>query len=81
MELRGIDKAELARRIGADDGNVNRILSGARGLGLGMAVRISVGLGINLIQLLEENPKPKYFKDGLEPPPLPRRRTAKNKGD
>jgi len=60
MEERHITIAELARRIRTDDGNVNRILKGGRGLGLGIALRICRGLKITASRLLEEDPPARY---------------------
>jgi transcriptional regulator with XRE-family HTH domain len=56
MEERGISRAELARMLKADDGNVSRILSGDRGIGLGLVLRICRGLRITPTRLLEHEP-------------------------
>jgi plasmid maintenance system antidote protein VapI len=61
MLERRINIAELARRIRTNDGNVNRILQGGRGLGLGIAIRICRGLQITPTRLLEEDPPKKYW--------------------
>jgi transcriptional regulator with XRE-family HTH domain len=63
MTERGITIAELARRIHTNDGNVNRILKGGRGLGLGIALRICRGLKITGTRLLEEDPPSKFSDD------------------
>jgi transcriptional regulator with XRE-family HTH domain len=53
---RSITRAELARRIGSDDGNLSRILNGERGIGLGLVVRICAALQITPTRLLLEDP-------------------------
>lgn len=68
MKERRINIAELARRLKTDDGNLNRILKGGRGLGLGLALRICRNLKIRGTMLLEENPKPEYWDDLWAPP-------------
>lgn len=73
MKERSIDKAELARRIGADSGNTSRILSGARIPGAGQILRICRGLGINATALIEENPPAEFFAGEPVPPPYRKR--------
>lgn len=68
MRERSIDQAELARRIGSDDGNMSRILSGGRGIGLGQALRISRALKITPTRLLEEDPPDEFWDPGSRPP-------------
>jgi transcriptional regulator with XRE-family HTH domain len=64
MEDRAITPTELARRIGADDGNITRILSGERGIkSLGQVWRICDGLKITPTRLLTEDPPSKYWDD------------------
>jgi transcriptional regulator with XRE-family HTH domain len=67
MKERGIDKAELARRIHADNGNTTRLLKGERVPGAGQILRICRGLKINPTRLLEENPPEEFFKDDQLP--------------
>lgn len=64
MEERHISRAELARRIGSDDGNMTRLLNGTRGVGLGLVVRICRELSITPTRLLLEDPQPKYWDSG-----------------
>lgn len=61
MKQRGIDAAELARKIEADDGNIYRILDGSRLPGLGQILRICRGLKINPTMLLEEDPPQEFW--------------------
>jgi DNA-binding Xre family transcriptional regulator len=72
MHERKIDRAELARRIGSDDGNMTRILNGSRGIGLGLTLRISRALKITPTRLLEEDP-PGEFSDPPDNDPHTRR--------
>lgn len=60
MAERGISKAELSRRIQADDGQVTRLLNGSRVPGVGQVLRICRGLKISASRLLEEDPAPRY---------------------
>lgn len=62
MHDRRINIAELARRVGSDDGNMTRILNGDRGIGLGLTLRIIRGLKLNATRLLEED-APERFDD------------------
>ena len=62
MAERHISRAELARRVGSDDGNMTRILDGERGIGLGLVLRICRGLSISPTRLLLEN-APKEYGD------------------
>lgn len=71
MKERGIDRAELARRILADNGNTTRILNGERVPGAGQILRICRGLKINPTRLLEEDPPAEFFRDD----PLPAKKS------
>lgn len=62
MKERGINQAELARRIGTTEATASRILSGHRGIGVGMALKIARGLHITPSRLLEED-APAEFAD------------------
>lgn len=63
MQERGITQTELARRIGRDDGDITRLLSGERGIrSLGLVLRICRTLQITATRLLEEDP-PEEFSD------------------
>lgn len=62
MSERGIDRAEMARRIGASPSNVTRILQGERIPSAGQILRICRGLKINPTRLIEEDP-PAAFRD------------------
>jgi DNA-binding Xre family transcriptional regulator len=73
MDERSIHQTELAHRIGADDGNITRILGGERGIGLGLVLRICRALKITPTRLLEEDPPEKFF-DSTDP------RTVKRRG-
>ena len=68
MKDRGIDRAELARRIKADNGNTTRILNGERVPGAGQLLRICWGLNLTATRLLEENPPTVYFEGEPVPP-------------
>lgn len=70
MEERSIDKAELARRIRADNGNLSRMMNGSRGFSLGAVLRICSALKLTPTRLLEENPPERYWD--VEPVPQPR---------
>ena len=61
MDERSLSRAELARRVGSDDGNMTRILDGSRGAGLGLVLRICRGLHITATRLLEEDPPARFF--------------------
>lgn len=60
MAERGINRAELARRIKADDGQLTRLLNGTRVPGAGQILRICRGLRLSATRLLEEEPAAKY---------------------
>jgi transcriptional regulator with XRE-family HTH domain len=57
MTKRGTNEAEVARRMGITPGYVNKFLSGARGIGPGLILRMSHVLGVELATLMEEDPK------------------------
>ncbi len=64
MKERGITQTELARRIGADDGNIKRILSGERGIkSLGQVKRICSALKLTPTRLFEEDPPKKFWDE------------------
>lgn len=66
MTERHIDRAELARRVGSDNGNMTRILAGTRGIGLGLVLRISRALKVSPTRLLEEWAPPEYRDEAPE---------------
>jgi transcriptional regulator with XRE-family HTH domain len=66
MHDRGIDKAEAARRVKSDNGNFSRILSGDRGIGPGLILRICKAFRITPTRLLEEDPPRAFFVEGSE---------------
>jgi DNA-binding Xre family transcriptional regulator len=61
MEERSIDKAELARRVRINDGNLSRQLDDQRGFSVGQVLRICRSLKITPTRLLEEDPPARYF--------------------
>ena len=63
MALRGINRTELAKRIGQSKQNAGKILNGTRGLGLGVALKICRGLRITATRLLEEDPPDEFWGD------------------
>jgi hypothetical protein len=60
---RGIDPAELARRIRVNDGNFSRQMAGSRGFSVGQVLRICRSLGFTATRLLEEDPPARFFDD------------------
>ncbi len=58
MLRRGINKAEVARRIGVSQSNLGRMLSGQRGMSAGVVLGVSRKFGIDGHVLLNEDPKP-----------------------
>ena len=70
MRERGIDKAELSRRLRYDDAAVGRLLKGERGsIRPGLIVRIADALKITPTRLLLEDPPREFFAEGSELPP------------
>lgn len=64
MAERRITQTELARRIGRDDGDITRLLSGERGIrSLGLVLRICRVLKISATRLLEEDPPREFWDD------------------
>lgn len=66
MHERHITKAELARKLEADDGNVGRILNGGRGIGLALFRRICGALDLNPTRVLRDDPPPRFWDIGSE---------------
>lgn len=67
VKERNITPTELARRIGADDGNITRILKGTRGIkSLGQVLRICREMKLTATRLLEEDP-PLQYRDEAQP--------------
>ena len=64
---RQIGQVELAERLGVTQGAISRILSGNRGVGLGLALRVSRLLRVSMPRLLEENPPEKFWDHGTYP--------------
>ena len=64
MQDREIHQTELARIAGIDNGNIKRILSGERGAGLGVVLRICDALKITPTRLLEQDPPDEFFRPG-----------------
>lgn len=61
MEERGIGQVELAARLEITQGHVSKILSRDRGVGLGLALRVSRLLRVSMPRLLEEDPPAKFW--------------------
>ena len=57
MAKRSWDQSRLAAELGINKGTVSRLLSGGRGIGVGLAVRISRRLLIDPYSLFMEDPK------------------------
>lgn len=66
MEERDIDQAELASLLDTTEATVSRILSGDRGIGLGLFVRICRRLGVTATRLLEHAPPVGFSDDEYE---------------
>lgn len=82
MDERGIDPAELARRVGAvspgkKPSNFYRQMDGSRPFNAGMILRICEGCQLTPTRLLEENPDPRFWDISPIPPP---RRTRATQG-
>jgi transcriptional regulator with XRE-family HTH domain len=58
---RGITKAELARRLRSDDGNLTRILQGERVPTVGLVLRICRVLRLSPTRVLEEDAPTQYL--------------------
>jgi transcriptional regulator with XRE-family HTH domain len=63
MHERGIDQAEVARRIGVKESTVSRILSAGRIPQVGIIIRISRGLKINYTKLLDEDASTEFWDE------------------
>jgi transcriptional regulator with XRE-family HTH domain len=58
---RGISQTELAKRLEITQSGVSLIMSGDRGVGLGLALKISRVLRVSMPRLLEEDPPEKFW--------------------
>ncbi len=69
MERRGLGVTAAAKKVGTSQGNLSKILRLGRGLGAGLAARVSKGLDVDPQILLFDDPPDRRFFELYVPRP------------
>ena len=67
LDERQIGQVDLAARLEVTQGTVSRALKGERGIGLGLALRISRLIRVSMPRMLEEDPPERFWSPGTYP--------------
>lgn len=62
MEELRVGVTEAAAMVGCDQGNLSKILTGSRGIGVGLAARIFTGLKIDPLAMFLRDPELRFFE-------------------